>query len=362
VVQTDKFTIVDTSGNIPTVPFEVSGGVVYIKEAVIKEVTAGKITAGTVTATVEMTAATITAGKIRSSALTDFATTTGFYLGIDTGTPKFRIGDPAGSRLSWDGSTLTVVSSSATITGGSVTLGSGNSRVLIDSNGLQIGVSTSGSYITLRQNTGNTGASLYLFNSSGVLSGSLLTSATGVTTFDGGSQINGSAVQDFNYLSGAFVQAQSTSNVDTIDSPLYSAGSLYVAGKAKIVGVATFSTTVNISGVLGALSNVDVSGYLAVDGVTYGNSGSASGVAFAPRQDDVNSGMYSDEADKVKFAAGGSECFRIVNASGTTYAIVSSGAIFRFGNTNTPITTESLASYITVQGSDGSTYKLAIVT
>jgi len=47
-----------------------------------------------------------------------FSSGTGIWLGLDGETPKFRIGTTAGNRISWDGSTLTVVGS-ITITGGS---------------------------------------------------------------------------------------------------------------------------------------------------------------------------------------------------------------------------------------------------
>ncbi|MBI5692591.1 MAG: hypothetical protein HZC55_21120 [Verrucomicrobia bacterium] len=51
---------------------------------------------------------TANAGLIRSAAATGFATGAGFWLGYDGTTPKFRIGDPAGAHLAWDGANLTV--------------------------------------------------------------------------------------------------------------------------------------------------------------------------------------------------------------------------------------------------------------
>lgn len=47
-------------------------------------------------------------GYVRSGQ-TAFNTGTGFFLGNDSGTPKFSIGNPSGNRLTWDGTTLTVV-------------------------------------------------------------------------------------------------------------------------------------------------------------------------------------------------------------------------------------------------------------
>lgn len=366
VVQTDKFTIVDTSGNIPTVPFEVTAGVVYIKEAVIKEVTAGKITAGTITAAVEMTAATITTPIIRSGGATTFAAVTGFYLGVDSGTPKFRIGDPAGSRLSWDGTTLTVVTSSATITGGSVTIGSGDSTVRIGvtgvaaTTGLAVGDVGTGHYIQIAAGGAAGRATLYVRKSDGTVKGFFDYDGTS-TVLAGGGGAN-DVIQSFQKVNVQEVHALSSGDTDDSSTALTSVGGCYIGGKFRSVGIANFNTTVNIAGVLNANSNVDVAGYLAVDGVCYGKSGTATGVAFAPRQDDVDSGMYSDEANKVKFAAGGSECFRIVNASSTLYAIVTSGAIFRIGSAKTAITTETVTDYVTAQDNGGNTIKLAIVS
>lgn len=46
-------------------------------------------------------------GEIRIGA-EDYLTGTGFWVGDDNGTPKLRIGDPAGHQLTWDGTTLNV--------------------------------------------------------------------------------------------------------------------------------------------------------------------------------------------------------------------------------------------------------------
>lgn len=60
----------------------------------------GTITAGTVTLG--------SAGYVRQGQ-TAYNTGTGFWLGDDSGTPKFSIGNPSGNRLTFDGSTLTYV-------------------------------------------------------------------------------------------------------------------------------------------------------------------------------------------------------------------------------------------------------------
>lgn len=108
-----------------------------ISDSQINTISAGKLTAGTISAqtitldgsssilkssnyssgsagwqitgngTAEFMNATVN-GTIRGGA-TSFTSGTGFWMGLDSGAYKFRVGDPAGSRISWDGSTWTVV-------------------------------------------------------------------------------------------------------------------------------------------------------------------------------------------------------------------------------------------------------------
>ena len=52
---------------------------------------------------------TITASLLRSASNVTFSTTTGVFLGEDNGTYKFRVGDPNGNKIEWDGEEFTVV-------------------------------------------------------------------------------------------------------------------------------------------------------------------------------------------------------------------------------------------------------------
>src|SRR3972149_5521123 len=60
----------------------------------------GAITAGTIV---------MPSGGFLRSGQTAYNTGTGFYLGNDSGTPKFSIGDSSGDKITWDGATLSVV-------------------------------------------------------------------------------------------------------------------------------------------------------------------------------------------------------------------------------------------------------------
>ena len=104
---------------------DVASGDVYFSDFRVEEsvdaslVVDGSITAGKIStanlAAINADMGAVTAGTITldstghvKSGQSAFDTGTGFWLGIDSGTAKFSIGDPAGDRLTWDGDTLVV--------------------------------------------------------------------------------------------------------------------------------------------------------------------------------------------------------------------------------------------------------------
>lgn len=112
---------------------QIATGAITADELATDAVTSNKIFAGAVTAAkidvtnlaaISADMGSITAGNIVlpsggfiRSGQTAFDTGTGFYLGNDSGTPKFSIGNAAGKNIKWDGSDFT-------INGGVVTTGS----------------------------------------------------------------------------------------------------------------------------------------------------------------------------------------------------------------------------------------------
>lgn len=91
------------------------------------------------------------AGIIRSAGANSFGAGLGFWLGYDGATPKFRVGNPAGNRLTWDGSQLdlvgTVTATSGAIGGfnlGSTTLSSSSGNLSLDAGNSEVRL-TSGS-------------------------------------------------------------------------------------------------------------------------------------------------------------------------------------------------------------------------
>ncbi len=66
-----------------------------------------------------------TSGVLRSGA-TAYGTGTGIWADYNAGTPRFRVGNPAGNRITWDGTTLSIVGNGSGITsidGGNITTG-----------------------------------------------------------------------------------------------------------------------------------------------------------------------------------------------------------------------------------------------
>ncbi len=131
----------------------IANNAISTPKIVVGAVTADRISVATLSA-ISADMGHLTAGDIVlpsggfiRSGQTAYDTGTGFYLGNDSGTPKFSIGNSAGDKLTWDGSTLAITGDivAADITGGTITgssfmtAGSGNNRVTIDStNGLQL--------------------------------------------------------------------------------------------------------------------------------------------------------------------------------------------------------------------------------
>jgi len=137
----------------------IEDGAVIAAKVAANAITADKISAGAVTAAkisvtnlaaINADLGSITAGTIVlpsggfiRSGQTAYNTGTGFYLGNDSGTPRFSFGNPSGKNIRWDGSDLTVnggiiltgsvasnaITASATDLPADVTLTSANSGV-----------------------------------------------------------------------------------------------------------------------------------------------------------------------------------------------------------------------------------------
>lgn len=102
----------------------IEDGAVIAAKVAANAITADKISAGAVTAAkisvtnlaaISADLGSITAGTIVlpsggfiRSGQTAYNTGTGFYIGNDSGTPKFSFGNPSGKNIRWDGSDLTV--------------------------------------------------------------------------------------------------------------------------------------------------------------------------------------------------------------------------------------------------------------
>lgn len=121
VFQADKIAMVNETGHNLKAPFALVDGVVWMNMAMIKtasitsamieNLAANKVNAADLSAiTAFLGNMTFGAtGHLRSAGATAFGTGVGIWMGYDDGVWKFRVGDPAGNRISWDGSAWTVV-------------------------------------------------------------------------------------------------------------------------------------------------------------------------------------------------------------------------------------------------------------
>lgn len=148
-VAAGKVLIAVAQNNTTEATFQVFGG------GGGQNIDASSIVSGSITAN-EIAASTITAGKMNVSQLsgisadlgaitagtivlpsggymrsgqTAYDTGTGFWIGNASGTPQFSIGNSSGNKLTWDGTSLSIVGD---ITGGSLNI---NNNVVIDSSG-----------------------------------------------------------------------------------------------------------------------------------------------------------------------------------------------------------------------------------
>lgn len=114
-----------------------------IDSAKIKDLVADKITTGSLTAAVGITTGQITGGVNTAYSFGSANFGTGFFLGLDSSTYKFRVGSYA-NNMTWNGSSLsvagTISASSATFQGLTITDNSGN--VLLSSGGIPSSVVT----------------------------------------------------------------------------------------------------------------------------------------------------------------------------------------------------------------------------
>jgi hypothetical protein len=125
----------------------------------------------------DSTGATITlsaAGNIKAGQ-TAYNTGTGFWLGQDSGTPKFSIGAAAGNRLTWDGSTLTLVNTA----GFTLKTAASGARLELTSSGL-IGYNSDNAAVVSLD-----GATGYLGFATAASGSRLIVASDGLRTYNG---------------------------------------------------------------------------------------------------------------------------------------------------------------------------------
>lgn len=88
------------------------------------------------------------AGHLKGGA-TDFSNGIGFFLGYESGQYKFRVGDPAGARIQWDGAAWTVVNFGASVPTFTLSLTNSTGNPLNDPVASPAGPYTPGQAVTI---------------------------------------------------------------------------------------------------------------------------------------------------------------------------------------------------------------------
>ncbi|MCC7202455.1 MAG: fibronectin type III domain-containing protein [Nitrospirae bacterium] len=190
-----------------------------------------------------VTAGTLEAVTMKSSASISYNNGTGWWIGIDASTPKLFIGNSVGNKLTWDGTTLTVVGS-ITIQGGSgyanlsdkpTSLSSINSGEGTKLSGIQAGATANSSDATLLNRSNHTGTQGASSLDTTVISGGKI--ITGLLTADNiqTGTLNASLVTVTNL---------SASNIITGTISLNRLPGLTVSDAATYGGAVTISATI----------------------------------------------------------------------------------------------------------------------
>lgn len=332
VVQADYFSIINSDGTAQESPFTVSGGVVYIKNALIQTVAASKITSGEITSS----NISVNGGYIQS---TGFSTGSSGWKIDGTGNAEFN------SITVRNGSIISPTVTSATFTNALVinsTIGirrSVNNAVLTITGASNNG-SSNGAQIDLVGNDYPTaGAGGYLLLQAGQGTASEIRMHTNVSP---AANVGVERLVIDTYGLVNVRRELSSGSVYTSD-----AGNLWVDGNIGIGSSApTNSNTsqggINASGTISANGQINaggqVSGYL----VKATNNGTAGAPAFTFA--DTDTGMYYDGTNKIGFSGGGTarlyvssdrvtidNVLKLSSTGGTTPAGVQDGTIWYDG-------------------------------
>jgi hypothetical protein len=179
--------------------------------------------------------ATPNAGLIRSAGASAFNAGAGFWLGHSGTTAQFRIGDPAGKYLAWDGATLEAVFGSS---------------LLLDDNGITFG-STAGKHFKWFLSSGVASLSLY----DGATNKGFWSFQSGVPTLDLGSA-SAARLQSVWQVASQQLRAFDSADPRTNDAPMTTFGgawiekTLDVRASAYVVGNLTAASLLTAAGQL----------------------------------------------------------------------------------------------------------------
>ncbi len=195
------------------------------------------------------------AGNVRAGQ-TAYNTGTGFWLGVNAGTPEFSIGNPAGPYLTWDGTNLTF--------SGTLTVGAGANAVLINSSQFSIGgggILITGSTIDLIQ-TSNSDALWYLrvIAIGNSFRGRMVCATYNVTTLVQSLTIDGAQINIFDAVSTNTGSISYDGAKILISTNVSVTGTVSVAGGTNPILTTTSAITSGAGAQAGILANSPVAG------------------------------------------------------------------------------------------------------
>lgn len=299
VIQADYFSIINSDGTAQESPFTVSGGTVFIKDALIQNVSATKITAGTITSReiIISDGTTPNSGVLRSSGY---------------------VSDVSGWRIKGNGDAEfnSVKVRNGTITSPTVTSATFTDALVINSTiGIRRSVNNAVLTITGASNNGSSnGAQIDLVGNdypSAGAGGYLLLQAGQGTASEIRMHTNVSPTANVGVerlvidTYGLVNVRRELSNGSVFTSD---AGNLWVDGN---IGVGTTGPTntntsqggISASGTISANGQINAGGQISGYNVKATNNGTAAAPAFTFT--DTDTGMYYDGTDKIGFSGGG---------------------------------------------------------
>lgn len=245
-----------------------------------------------------------TGGDIRSGA-TSYTLGTGWWMDYNGGTPRFRVGVPAGNRLAWDGLNLTLVSSSVNIGSTGISVAQDTSHLFSNTHGYSFNGSAAGAIYGLYGSeftVVNNFRALDLYNTVSGSTASIV--ALKATNSSAGRAFGISCVAGVSLAFDGLALTGSTDSIVKMNDSTFTMKSGIYLYPGSSSGLTDFQTTYYLSSHAswGLFTNANV----AAGGGFFSASGAGQGFSFTG---DTDTGIDNDSADRLRLRAGAIHLF-----------------------------------------------------